>query len=153
MESGDNSVAVYNGHFTHGVDEKRRVQIPAKWRPAKAEVELTLIFWTKPKEGPCLRVLPPSALAKLMRDLDAVPNTETSKGNLKRYIGKNSAQVTLDKAGRICLPEQMATAAGITKDAVLVGVMDKFEIWSPTRFEKVEEADAIVVQEALRLLE
>ncbi len=39
----------YNSRFRHGVDEKRRVQIPAKWRPQKPTGELTLILW--PREG------------------------------------------------------------------------------------------------------
>ena len=51
----------YNSLYRHGVDEKRRVQIPAKWRPAKPGTELTLVLWPKAKEGPCLRVLPPQA--------------------------------------------------------------------------------------------
>src|SRR5512136_680342 len=114
----------YNSLYRHGMDEKRRVQIPAKWRPAKAGTELTLIFWPKAKEGPCLRVLPPQQMAKLMRDLDAMPNSD-SKDALKRNIGSGSLQVTLDKAGRICLPEQMARNAGIGDEAVLVGLLDR----------------------------
>src|SRR6266540_3997763 len=101
----------YNSLYKHGVDEKRRVQIPAKWRPAKANVEFTLIVWPKSKEGPCLRVLPPQEMAELMRDIDAMPNSDPNKVVLKRFIGSESVQVTLDKAGRICLPETMATAA------------------------------------------
>ena len=66
----------YNSLYRHGVDEKRRVQVPAKWRPAESGVELTLVLWPKSKEGPCLRVLPPLEMAELMRDLDAMPNTD-----------------------------------------------------------------------------
>ena len=134
----------YNSLYQHGVDEKRRVQIPAKWRPAKAGTELTLVLWPKAKEGPCLRVLPPQAMAKLMRDIDAMPNSEPSKVVLKRFIGSKSVQVTLDKSGRICLPEEMARAAGITDQAVLIGLLDRFEIWSPERYENVKAADAIM---------
>ena len=102
----------YNSLYRHGVDEKRRVQIPAKWRPAKPGTELTLVLWPKAKEGPCLRVLPPQQMAKLMRDVDAMPNSDSNKVVLKRFIGSESVQVTLDKAGRICLPEKMARDAG-----------------------------------------
>ena len=105
----------YNSLYRHGVDEKRRVQIPAKWRPAKPGTELTLVLWPKAKEGPCLRVLPPQQMAKLMRDVDAMPNSDSNKVVLKRFIGSESVQVTLDKAGRICLPEKMARDAGISE--------------------------------------
>jgi MraZ protein len=143
----------YNSLYRHGVDEKRRVQVPAKWRPAKSGTELTLVLWPKPKEGPCLRVLPPEKMADLMRDIDAMPNSDPNKVVLKRFIGSESVQVALDKVGRICLPEEMARAAGITEDAVLVGLLDRFEIWNPDRYEKVKVADAIMAQEAFKLME
>ena len=144
---------VYNDLYRHGVDEKRRVQIPAKWRPAKAGTELTLVLWPKAKEGPCLRVLPPQAMAKLMRDVDAMPNSDSNKVVLKRFIGSGSEQVTLDKSGRICLPEKMATDAGITGEAVLVGLLDRFEIWSSERWDRVKASDAVMAQEAFKLME
>jgi MraZ protein len=135
------------------VDEKRRVQIPAKWRPSKESTELTLVLWPKAKEGPCIRVLPPPQLAKLMREVDAMPNSDPSKVVLKRFIGSGSVQVTLDKGGRICLPDKMAKEAGIENEAVLVGLLDRFEIWSPARYEHVKASDAIMAQEAFKLME
>src|SRR5512133_2050091 len=143
----------YNSVFRHGVDEKRRLQIPAKWRPSDPGVELTLVLWPKAKEGPCVRVLPPKQMAALMRDIDAMPNTDPNKGVLKRFIGSESMQAPVDKSGRICLPEAMAREAGITEQAVLVGLLDRFEIWSPERYEKVKAADAILATEAFKLME
>jgi MraZ protein len=143
----------YNSLYRHGVDEKRRVQIPSKWRPTKSVVEFTLILWPKSKEGPCLRVLPPEQMAGLMRELTAMPNSDPNKVVLKRFIGSESIQVPLDKTGRICLPEEMAKAAGITDQVVMVGLLDRFEIWSPERYERVKASDAIMAQEAFRLME
>ena len=143
----------YNSLYEHGVDEKRRVQIPAKWRPSKESTELTLVLWPKAKEGPCIRVLPPPQLAKLMREVDAMPNSDPNKVVLKRFIGSGSVQVTLDKGGRICLPDKMAKEAGIENEAVLVGLLDRFEIWSPARYEHVKASDAIMAQEAFKLME
>ena len=143
----------YNSSYRHGVDEKRRIQIPAKWRPLKEEVEFTLIFWPKSKEGPCIRVLPPKEMAELMQDIDAMPNSDPNKGVLKRFIGSESVQAGVDKSGRVCLPDKMAKEAGITDEAVLVGLLDRFEIWSPDRYEKVKASDAILAQEAFKLME
>ena len=143
----------YNSLYRHGVDEKRRIQVPAKWRPARAGVEFTLVLWPKSKEGPCLRVLPPVEMAELMRDLDAMPNTDPNKVVLKRFIGSESVQVALDKSGRICLPEEMAKAVDIKDEAILVGLLDRFEIWNPERYQKVEASDAVMAQEAFKLME
>ena len=154
MEPNDTAERTYyNSLYRHGVDEKRRVQIPAKWRPARSGVEFTVVLWPKSKEGPCLRVLPPQEMAELMRDIAAMPNSDPNKGVLKRVIGSESEQVALDKAGRICLPEPMARAAGISDVAILVGLLDRFEIWNPDRYEKVKASDAVMAQEAFKLME
>src|ERR1051325_5290523 len=94
--------SIYNSFYRHGVDEKRRVQVPAMWRPEKAGIEFTLILWPKSKEGPCLRVLPPEEMDELMRSIDAMPNSDPSKVVLKRFIGSESIQVA---SVRPLLPE------------------------------------------------
>jgi len=143
----------YNSLYRHGVDEKRRVQIPAKWRPAESGIEFTVVVWPKSKEGPCLRVLPPKEMAELMKDIDAMPNSDPNKVVLKRFIGSESVQVTLDKVGRICLPETMAKAANIEEEAILVGLLDRFEIWNPKRYEMVRASDAVMAHEAFKMME
>ncbi len=142
----------YSSSYRHGVDEKRRVQIPARWRPTQPGIELTLVVWPQGNDGPCLRVLPPEQMALLMRDLAAMPNSDPKKVVLKRLIGSQSIQVPLDKTGRICLPEDMAKAAGITNEVVLVGLLDRFEIWSPERFEKIKVSDSVMAAEAFKLM-
>lgn len=143
----------YNSIYRHGVDEKRRVQIPAMWRPSAGEVEFTVIVWPQSIEGTCLRVLPPEEMAKLMADINAMPNGDPKKTALKRVIGGASVQVALDKGGRICIPEEMARAAGIAGEAVLNGLLDRFEIWNPERFERRQAADAVLANEAFKMLE
>jgi len=129
------------------------VQVPAKWRPAETGAEFTLIVWPKAKEGTCLRALPPKEMAELMQMIDAMPNSDPSKTVLKRIIGSESEQVALDRAGRICLPEVMAQAAAIRDEVILVGLLDRFEIWNPERYEKVREADTVMAPEAFKLME
>src|ERR1700677_1517195 len=101
----------YNSTFKHGVDEKRRLQIPAKWRPEEEGGQLT-------------RIVGPKNMAKLAAGIDGMPNSDPTKVILKRFVGSKSVQVTLDKAGRICVPDEMASAAGIKDEAVLVGLID-----------------------------
>jgi MraZ protein len=143
----------YNSTFKHGVDEKRRLQIPAKWRPDQEGTELTIVVWPKHQAGTCLRVLPPAKMAKLAADIEALPNGDPNKTILKRSVGSKSVQVALDKAGRICLPDEMAGAAGIKGEAVLVGLIDLFEIWNPARHEQVEAMDAVLSAKAFEMME
>ena len=143
----------YNSTFKHGVDEKRRLQIPAKWRPEEEDVQLTMIIWPKHQAGTCLRVLPPEKMAKLAGDIDAMPNSDPTKVVLKRFVGSKSMQIALDKAGRICVPDEMANAAGIKDEAMLVGLIDRFEIWNPARYEQVEAMDAVLSPKAFEMME
>ena len=92
-------------------------------------------------------------MAELMRDIREMQNSDPGKVVLKRIIGSESEQVAVDKSGRICLPEAMAKAAGIEDQAVLVGLLDRFEIWNPERYEKVKLSDAIMAQEAFKMME
>ena len=153
MPNSGTTLQVYNSTYRHGVDEKRRIQVPAMWRPTEPDVQFTLIVWPKYQEGVCLRVLPPKKLADLMAALDAMSNDDPNKTRLKRIIGSKSTQVVLDKAGRICVPEEMAEAAGIKDEALLVGLLDRFEIWSPARYDKVNVADEVMSTEAFKLME
>src|SRR5438876_12307037 len=142
----------YNSHYRHGVDDKRRVQIPAKWRPAEAEV-LTLVLWPKgTMPEACLLVLPPKEWEALVQKLKAMPFADPKAEALRRLLGKKSDRVTLDKGGRICLPEVMAKAAAIDKEAVLVGLVDRFEIWKPERYLAASAVDDESLPEAFKLI-
>jgi MraZ protein len=56
-------------------------------------------------------------------------------------LGANSDDVSIDRAGRLCLPDGLAKKAGIASDAVLVGLWDRFQIWNPEFYEQVESVD------------
>src|SRR5216117_1016852 len=153
MPSNQTSEPIYyNSLYRHGVDEKRRVQIPAKWRPAQPEV-LTLVLWPKgTMPEACLLVLPPKEWEALVQKLKLMPFADPKAEALRRLLGKKSDRVTLDKGGRICLPEAMAKASAIDKEAVLVGLLDRFQIWNPERYETARLVDNELSHEAFKLI-
>src|SRR5258708_6752854 len=143
----------YHSLFRHGVDEKRRVQIPAKWRPSQPDVELTLILWPNGAQpDACLLVLPPAEMNALAEKIRAMSFADPKASALRRLLGSKSASVSLDKSGRICVPEAMAKAAGIEDEAILVGLVDRFEIWNPDRYQKVSAVDEALLPEAFKLI-
>ena len=142
----------YSALYRHGVDEKRRVQIPAKWRPSQPAV-LTLLVWPKGATSEaCLLVLPPEEWDALVQKLRAMPYADSKAQALRHLIGKKSDRVTMDKGGRICLPDWMAKAVAIEKEAVLVGLVDRFEIWNPKRYEAASAVDDELLPEAFKLI-
>jgi MraZ protein len=143
----------YNSLYRHGVDDKRRVQIPAKWRPPAPEVQLTLILWPNGTEpDACLLVLPPEQWRSLVQKLTQMAFADQKAEALRRLLGRKSDRVALDRAGRICLPEQMARTVGIEKEALLVGLVDRFEIWNPQRFEAASAVDDALLSDAFKLI-
>ena len=97
-------------------------------------------------------VLPPLAADKLRAKITAMPFGDSQAEALRRILGKKSHMVTSDKAGRITLPEHMARAVGIDKKAMLVGMFDRFQMWSPDKFEAITESDDALAQEAFKLI-
>jgi len=54
----------------------------------------------------------------------------------KRFFLGNACPLTCDKQDRVLIPQSLRTYAGIEKDIVLVGVLDRFEIWSREKWDQ-----------------
>ena len=153
MSEATNSGTCYNSCFENIVDEKRRVQIPSNWRKGQNETEFMLVLWPSgSQKDACLLVLPPTAAERLRARITSMAFGDSQAEAQRRFLGRKSHMVTSDKAGRITLPEHLAGAVGIAKKAVLVGMFDRFQMWSPDRFEAITEADDALAQEAFKLI-
>jgi MraZ protein len=149
----DSIEPIYQARYRHGVDEKRRVQVPAKWRPAEEGTQFALILW--PHKGlpeACLLVLPPAAFGQLVQKIKDMPFASKNAEALRRFLGEKSDRVQLDKAGRICLPDWMASAVGIRDEAILIGMFDRFQIWSPAQYDATKPAVDAVAVDAFSLI-
>jgi MraZ protein len=149
----ENIEPVYQARYRHGVDEKRRVQIPAKWRSADEGMQLALILW--PHNGQpdaCLLALPPTAFGELVQKIKAMPFADRKAEALRRILGEKSDRVQVDKVGRVCLPDWMAAAAGIKDEAILNGMFDRFQIWNPERYDETRAAVDALAPDAFSLI-
>jgi MraZ protein len=153
MSTEPNSSLIFNAVYRHGVDEKRRLQIPSKWRPKTEDFQFTILLWPSAAiHHDFLLAMPPQPLDALMEKFKGMRYADAGAESLRRFLSRSSDQVTLDKAGRICLPDGLAKGAGIEKEAVLIGSWDRFEIWSPERYEAVQAIDTTLGPEALKLI-
>ena len=146
---------IYQSVHRHSVDAKRRVQIPAKWRPAAEDdgTQFALILWPHGGvEDACVLVLPPAAFANLVQKITAMPFADPKAEALRRIVGEKSDRVPLDKSGRICLPDWMAKAVGIQEEAVLNGMLDRFQIWHPARYEETRAKVQALAPDAFSMI-
>ncbi len=127
---------VFVGTFRHAVDEKKRLAIPAKWRAAASGAQE---FYVLPLPENHLYVLPESAMDRMLEKVDDISIGEYERRNVLRLITGGAHGTPCDKQGRILLTEELLKHAGIQGEAVLVGVLKGFEIWSPAHLEKVNQ--------------
>ena len=150
-ETQDQKPVVYTGRFRHGIDGSRRVMVPAKWRTKRPVIEYSLIPWPI-GVAQYLLVLPPARWSALMERLNEMSLSNEEVAVVERVIGGQSANLSLDKVGRFCLPESLVESAGLGQDALFVGRLNKFEIWDPKRFDANNRGDMKVAAEAIKNL-
>ena len=121
---------MFMGEYNHTIDAKGRLIIPSKFRELLGE-EFVL---TKGLDG-CLSIYPMDEWKAFEEKLKALPLTNKSARAFSRFFVAGATMCELDKQGRILLPAVLREFAGITKDAVLVGVGSRVEIWSKDRWE------------------
>lgn len=125
----------YLGSHLNQVDEKGRVTLPAAFRKGSEGTSFVLIQ----VHPDALTLYPNEAweeVEKRMRDhLRRAPQRRLEFLSLTA----RAQEVTPDKQGRILIPERLRSAVGLGGEALLIGALDKIEIWSPSRFEEVVE--------------
>jgi MraZ protein len=126
----------YTGAFRHTLDDKNRLTIPSGWRAAHAPEDAFLIV---PLDG-CLGVLPPTEVEKLYQRIAAQSLSDSEAQEAAADFFAKTLAFSFDKAGRVMLTPELIAHAGITKDAVLVGMLTKFNLYSPSEWDRVQAA-------------
>ena len=125
--------------FTKQLDDKRRVTLPSKWRFNGDDAENSY-FAIATKYG-AITVLPPKRTAKLLENISKISIANSAKRKALARFLENSCTLSCDKQGRIMLSEAILKHAGITKDILMVGMGDTFDLWNPERRQKWLEED------------
>jgi MraZ protein len=129
----------YTGLFRHTLDDKDRLTIPSGWRAAHAEDDR---FLATPHPDGYIAVLPPGEVDKLHEKISAMKMSNAKAQAFAARFFSQTQDFSFDKAGRVGLSEALLKHAGIAKDAVLVGTLTKFHIYSPARWQQEETSTA-----------
>ena len=121
--------ATFKGEYSHAIDVKGRLIIPVKFREALGESFVV----TKGFDG-CLFVFDTEGWASFEEKLTALPLDNPDARKLSRFFLAGAMDAELDKQGRILLTGSLLKHAEIVKDAVIVGVGGRAEIWSAERW-------------------
>ncbi|HAQ55582.1 MAG TPA: transcriptional regulator MraZ [Anaerovibrio sp.] len=122
------------GEYNHSLDAKGRVILPADFR-----VELGESFIITKGLDNCLFIYPQSEWEQLSVKLRQLPLAKTEARAFVRFFFAGARQVELDKQGRFLIPATLRQHASLKKDAVLIGVSNRIEVWSKDEWLKYNE--------------
>jgi MraZ protein len=123
--------AFLTGEFRHALDDRGRVAVPIRFRPRLAQ-GATLARWL---DG-CLAVFPAETWDDLAARLQALPTTNAAARQFGRFMSSGALEVELDRQGRLLVPGYLREYAGLDLgEVVVVGALNRLEIWSPTRWQ------------------
>ncbi len=128
----------FKGEYSHSIDAKGRLIIPAKFREILGEQFVV----TKGFDG-CLFVFAQEGWEAFEEKLQALPMDKPEARVLTRFFIAGAIDVEVDKQGRILLPANLLGHAKIEKEAVIAGVGNRAEIWSKEEWEKASTFDDI----------
>ena len=127
---------MFIGEYNHTIDSKGRLIVPSKFREALGDEFVV----TKGLDG-CLFVYPMEEWTAFTDKLKELPLTKKDARQFSRFFLAGAASCEVDKQGRILIPSVLREFAGLEKDAVLVGVSSRIEIWSRSNWEKISDVD------------
>lgn len=120
---------MFMGEYNHTIDAKGRLIIPAKFRELLGD-EFVL---TKGLDG-CLSIYPMDEWGAFEQKLRALPLTNKNARTFSRFFVAGAAMCELDKQGRILVPQTLREFAGLEKDVVLTGNLNRIEVWSKEKW-------------------
>lgn len=133
VESG--VIVMFMGQYEHTIDAKGRTIIPAKYREELGEEFVV----TRGLDG-CLFLYPTLEWQKFVDKLQSLPSNQNTRRIQRQFLSK-AMEVALDKQGRILIPGILRESAGLVKEIVFVGMMNRVEVWDKSKLHDEEMAE------------
>jgi len=127
---------VFLGEYSHNIDSKGRIIIPAKMREQLGEHFVI----TKGLDN-CLFVYPMQEWERVAENLSKLPSNQKNARYLQRLFLSGASEGETDKQGKVLINQQHREFAGLTKEVVIVGVSKRIEIWDAEAWAKYGEGD------------
>lgn len=122
---------MFQGETAITIDDKGRLAIPTGYRDVvAAQCGNRLVVTYNPFESGCLYLYPQPVWERLRDQVNALPKAKSVSRTLQLKLVGAATFVEPDGSGRIGIPASHRNAVGVEKKAVLVGMGDKFELWS-----------------------
>ncbi len=121
---------MFMGEYHHSIDAKGRLIIPSKLRDELGEN----IIVTRGLDG-CLFLYPEEHWNAIINKYKELPDTKDKRQFLRIFLS-GATTCEYDKQGRINIPKPLTEYASLLKDCIIIGALEKLEIWSKERWEE-----------------
>ncbi|UII32665.1 division/cell wall cluster transcriptional repressor MraZ [Fulvivirga ulvae] len=128
-------MAFFTSEYECKIDAKGRLVLPAKIKANLPESSGNELVVRRGFE-PCLILYPMVEFKKIYSKIAGLNEFNEEYRKLQRNFFRGSSVVELDNTGRFLIPKLMLSYAGLGKDAVVVGMGNKVEIWDPVKYEE-----------------
>ena len=125
---------MFLGTHTPKLDDKGRLTLPAKFRDALAGG----LMVTKGQDH-CLYVFPRDEFEQMARKVAEAPFTDERVRAYQRYLFAGTDEQNPDSQGRIPIAPELRRYAGLTKECVVIGAVNRLEIWDAQRWQRYQE--------------
>jgi MraZ protein len=122
------------GSFSRSIDEKQRIAIPKRIREELLRGDGDSLYIAPGTDG-SLALYTEDIFATLAARLTAASPAEQDVRAFSRLFYSQAQRVEFDTQGRIRIPAELAKLAGLSREAVMLGVFDHLEIWDRQRWE------------------
>ena len=126
------------GEYHYSLDSKGRVNIPAKFRQSLSKDNKNTFISTRGQD-PCIWVYPLTEWKKIEIELRNLSSVSGIHRTFVRQIARSATPSTCDKQGRIMINPSLISYAGIEKEALIIGMINKIEIWNIDILKKVDK--------------
>ncbi|HUG40486.1 MAG TPA: division/cell wall cluster transcriptional repressor MraZ [Longimicrobiales bacterium] len=124
-------MATFLGSYTYTLDDKGRVSLPAPFRREAGEQRFVLLQ----VYPPALALYPEAGWREVEERLRGVIRNDPEARMWVLSLMSNAVEVTPDAQGRILVPAKLQEAANLSGQVLMVGAIDKVELWNPSEFE------------------
>ena len=129
----------FKGSYEYSVDNKGRINIPARLRKyVSPEANDTFVI-TRGYEQ-CLFVYPLDEWNKLEESIRQLSTTNPKHRFFMRTLLENATESQLDGQSRITIPKELLQFAGIENEVLIIGVLERIEVWNPGTYREYEKA-------------
>ncbi len=129
---------MFMGEYNHTVDAKGRLIVPSKFRELLGE-EFVI---TKGLDG-CLFMYSSEEWKNIEVKFREISQFSKDARKFARFFFASAAVCEVDKQGRVLISAVLREFAGIEKEVVLAGVVNRIEIWSKDRWQETSEYDDV----------